>query len=98
VAAAGYRGCNEVDGRSPVERAAATFVPTCVDAVRAANESAVQLSAAVGSFNAKRPDGKIPSSSFVILTGYQHFIRARNERNIIGADANPPCPAIRENG
>jgi hypothetical protein len=27
VAVARHLGCNEVDGRSPVERAAATFVP-----------------------------------------------------------------------
>ncbi|KAF5406633.1 MAG: hypothetical protein Udaeo2_32920 [Candidatus Udaeobacter sp.] len=55
--------------------------PTCVDALQAANESPVQLSAAVGSFDAKRADGKIPSSSFAILTSYQHFIRAQRKEH-----------------
>ena len=38
-------------GRSPVERAAATALPTCVDAVRSGQQIAAQLSAVIGQSN-----------------------------------------------
>jgi transcription initiation factor TFIIIB Brf1 subunit/transcription initiation factor TFIIB len=57
-AAVDYRGCievDEVDGRSPVERAAAAFVPDlrrhCAGRT---TKSAVDFFAAVGSFEIKR--------------------------------------------
>jgi hypothetical protein len=59
-AAVDYRGCievDEVDGRSPVERAAAAFVPDlrrhCAGRT---TKSAVEFFAAVGSFKIKRPN------------------------------------------
>jgi hypothetical protein len=41
-----YRGCIEMDGRSPVERAAAAFVPCCAGRT---TKSAVEFLAALGS-------------------------------------------------
>jgi len=56
---------DEVDGRSPVERAAATFVPEprrhCA---RAENKSTVEFFAAVGSFKIKHPNRDFHRKNF----------------------------------